>query len=63
MEMLKKISHKEEKDNKEKDKEISNEEKEEDKNDKKLNDIISTLPNYNYLNSKYVEYPDSLFNL
>jgi len=33
------------------------------KNDDKLNELINKLPNLNFLNSKYVEIPDSIFNI
>ncbi len=43
---------------------ISNKQKKEmDINNEKLNDIIDKLPNLNYLTSKYVEIPDSIFNI
>ena len=33
------------------------------KNDLKINEIIQTLPNYSCFNTKYVEYPEQMFNL
>jgi hypothetical protein len=33
------------------------------KNDLKLNELISSLPNYSCFNTKYIEYPEGMFNL
>ena len=38
-------------------------ETQQEKNDKKILEIISTLPNYNYLTSKYIEFPETMYNL
>ena len=38
-------------------------ETQQDKNDKKIIQIISTLPNYNFLTSKYIEFPETMYNL
>lgn len=57
-EMLKSmgITRKEEKVNYDKNNEIE-------KNNEKLNNIIDGLPNLNYMTSKYVEIPNSIFNI
>ena len=60
MEMLLKIGAK---NPKEKKVEKPKKETQQEKNDKKIIQIISSLPNYNYLTSKYIEFPETMYNL
>jgi hypothetical protein len=57
IEMLKQLSK-----NKDSEK-IKPERREEEVNDEEFSKVIATLPNYNFMLSRFVEYPDSLFNI
>jgi hypothetical protein len=57
IEMLKQLSK-----NKDSEK-IKPERREEEINDEEFSKVIATLPNYNFMLSRFVEYPDSIFNI